>query len=88
MGRVPLYPSCRDERYPGASGWESLEHIGPITRSAADAALMEARETRLLAARSRCARTCVTHGGEASRCPRQVWVGVVRLRWPGGQQRA
>lgn len=37
-GRVPLYPSCRDERYPGQSGWESLEHIGPITRNAADAA--------------------------------------------------
>jgi aspartyl-tRNA(Asn)/glutamyl-tRNA(Gln) amidotransferase subunit A len=40
MGRVPLYPGCRDERYPGMSGWESLEHIGPMTRSVADAALM------------------------------------------------
>jgi aspartyl-tRNA(Asn)/glutamyl-tRNA(Gln) amidotransferase subunit A len=39
-GRVPVYPGCRDERFPGASGWESLEHIGPITRHAADAALM------------------------------------------------
>jgi aspartyl-tRNA(Asn)/glutamyl-tRNA(Gln) amidotransferase subunit A len=38
-GRVPVYPGCRDERYPGASSWESLEHIGPITRHAADAAL-------------------------------------------------
>ncbi len=38
-GRVPLYPSCRDERYPGQSGWESLQHIGPLTRNAADAAL-------------------------------------------------
>ncbi|HGM5455165.1 TPA: amidase [Serratia marcescens] len=38
-GRVPLFPSCRDERYPGQSGWESLEHIGPITRNASDAAL-------------------------------------------------
>src|SRR5690606_30556529 len=38
-GRVPLYPSCRDPRYPGQSGWESLEHIGPLTRNAADAAL-------------------------------------------------
>lgn len=38
-GRVPVYPGCRDERYPGASSWESLEHIGPITRNAADAAL-------------------------------------------------
>ncbi|OOO27701.1 amidase [Agrobacterium salinitolerans] len=40
MGRVPLWPGCRDERLPGASGWESLEHVGPITRNVADAALM------------------------------------------------
>ncbi|MBN9508956.1 MAG: amidase [Alphaproteobacteria bacterium] len=40
MGRVPLYPGCRDERYPGASGWESLEHVGPMSRTVADAALM------------------------------------------------
>jgi Asp-tRNA(Asn)/Glu-tRNA(Gln) amidotransferase A subunit family amidase len=40
MGRVPLYPGCRDERYPGVSGWESLEHIGPISRTVADSALM------------------------------------------------
>ncbi|CAN0654303.1 putative amidase AF_1954 [Nitratireductor aquimarinus] len=38
-GRVPLYPSCRDPRYPGQSSWESLEHIGPLTRNATDAAL-------------------------------------------------
>ncbi|MEZ0214184.1 MAG: amidase [Xanthobacteraceae bacterium] len=38
-GRVPVYPGCRDETEPGASGWESLEHIGPITRTVADAAL-------------------------------------------------
>ncbi|HEJ9067490.1 TPA: amidase [Serratia marcescens] len=38
-GRIPLYPSCRDERYPGQSGWESLEHLGPMTRNAADSAL-------------------------------------------------
>ena len=38
-GRVPVYPGCRDERYPGVSSWESLEHIGPLTRNAADAAL-------------------------------------------------
>jgi len=38
-GRVPVYPGCRDPRYPGISSWESLEHIGPITRHAADAAL-------------------------------------------------
>ncbi len=40
MGRIPLYPGARDERYPGVSGWESLEHIGPLTRTVADAALM------------------------------------------------
>lgn len=40
MGRVPLYPGCRDERYPGVSSWETLEHIGPITRTVADAALL------------------------------------------------
>jgi aspartyl-tRNA(Asn)/glutamyl-tRNA(Gln) amidotransferase subunit A len=38
-GRVPVYPGCRDETAPGASGWESLEHIGPLTRTVADAAL-------------------------------------------------
>jgi aspartyl-tRNA(Asn)/glutamyl-tRNA(Gln) amidotransferase subunit A len=40
FGRVPLYPGCRDDSYPGLSGWEGLEHIGPITRSVADAALL------------------------------------------------
>lgn len=40
MGRVPLYPAARDERYPGASSWESLGHIGPLTRTVADAALV------------------------------------------------
>jgi aspartyl-tRNA(Asn)/glutamyl-tRNA(Gln) amidotransferase subunit A len=40
MGRIPLYPGARDERFPGVSGWESLEHIGPLTRTVADAALM------------------------------------------------
>ena len=40
MGRVPLYPGCRDERFPGISSWESLEHIGPISRTVADSALM------------------------------------------------
>jgi aspartyl-tRNA(Asn)/glutamyl-tRNA(Gln) amidotransferase subunit A len=38
-GRVPVYPGCRDERHPGVSSWESLEHIGPITANVADAAL-------------------------------------------------
>ncbi len=40
MGRVPLYPGCRDERYPGVSSWEGIEHIGPISRTVADSALM------------------------------------------------
>jgi aspartyl-tRNA(Asn)/glutamyl-tRNA(Gln) amidotransferase subunit A len=40
MGRVPLYPGCRDERHPGMSSWESLEHIGPMSRTVRDGALM------------------------------------------------
>ena len=40
MGRVPLYPGCRDERFPGVSSWETLEHIGPMSRTVADSALM------------------------------------------------
>ncbi len=40
MGRVPLYPGCRDERYPGVSSWELIEHVGPMSRTVADAALM------------------------------------------------
>lgn len=40
FGRVPLYPGCRDPRYPGASGWESLEANGPLTRTVEDSALM------------------------------------------------
>lgn len=40
MGRVPLWPGCRDISLPGVSGWESIEHIGPIARDVADAALM------------------------------------------------
>jgi aspartyl-tRNA(Asn)/glutamyl-tRNA(Gln) amidotransferase subunit A len=40
MGRVPLYPGCRDERNPGMSSWESLEHIGPMSRTVRDGALM------------------------------------------------
>ncbi|MGQ4424584.1 amidase, partial [Streptomyces violaceoruber] len=40
MGRVPMYPGARDERFPGASSWESLAHVGPMTRTVADAALL------------------------------------------------
>jgi len=38
MGRVPLYPGTKDHRYPGVSSWESIEHIGPLTRTVADTA--------------------------------------------------
>lgn len=40
MGLVPLHPGTKDERLPGVSSWESLEHIGPLTRTVADAALV------------------------------------------------
>ena len=40
MGRVPLYPGVKDERYPGVSSWEALEHIGPMSRTVADSALL------------------------------------------------
>lgn len=40
MGRVPLWPGCRDVSLPGVSGWESIEHIGPLARDVADASLM------------------------------------------------
>ena len=40
MGRVPLHPGTKDERHPGVSSWESLEHIGPMTRTVADSALL------------------------------------------------
>jgi aspartyl-tRNA(Asn)/glutamyl-tRNA(Gln) amidotransferase subunit A len=40
MGRVPLWPGCRDPELPGASSWESIEHIGPLARSVADCALV------------------------------------------------
>ncbi|GAA3717316.1 amidase [Gordonia hankookensis] len=36
MGRVPVYPGCRDPDHPGVSGWESIEHIGPICRTVDD----------------------------------------------------
>lgn len=40
FGLVPLHPSCRDSAYPGFSAWETLEHIGPMARSAGDLALL------------------------------------------------
>ena len=40
FGRVPVYPEHRDPAVPGGSGWESIEHIGPMSRTVADSALM------------------------------------------------
>lgn len=40
MGRVPLWPGCRDPETAGASGWESVEHVGPLARTVEDAALV------------------------------------------------
>ncbi|GBG09794.1 glutamyl-tRNA amidotransferase [Paenibacillus agaridevorans] len=40
MGRVPLYPGSRDPSMPGSSSWESLECIGPLSRTVEDAALI------------------------------------------------
>ncbi|WP_353474316.1 amidase [Salipiger sp. H15] len=40
MGRVPLWPGCRTPDMPGASGWETVEHVGPLARTAEDAALV------------------------------------------------
>lgn len=42
MGRVPVFPGCRDHRYPGVSGWESIEHIGPLATSVDDVAFIMA----------------------------------------------
>lgn len=39
MGRIPVWPGCRDETLPGVSGWESIEHYGPLSRTVADSAL-------------------------------------------------
>jgi aspartyl-tRNA(Asn)/glutamyl-tRNA(Gln) amidotransferase subunit A len=40
MGRVPLWPGTKDETCPGVSSWEDVEHIGPVSRTVEDAALM------------------------------------------------
>jgi len=40
FGRVPVYPEHRDPELPGGNGWESLEHIGPITRTVEDSRLL------------------------------------------------
>lgn len=40
FGRVPLYPEHRDPELFGMNGWETVEHIGPITRTVDDSALL------------------------------------------------
>ncbi|MGW3626889.1 amidase [Streptomyces sp. NPDC000880] len=40
FGVVPLYPSCRLPTRAGLGSWETLESIGPITRTVEDAALV------------------------------------------------
>ena len=40
FGRVPVFPEHRDPAIKGASGWESIEHIGPMTRTVEDSALL------------------------------------------------
>lgn len=40
FGRVPLYPGCRVPEIPGGSSWESLECLGPMTRTVEDSALV------------------------------------------------
>ncbi|MFB7574838.1 amidase [Streptomyces sp. NPDC056165] len=42
MGRIPLYPGCRVDTYPGLSSFESVEHIGPLSRTVQDSALLMA----------------------------------------------
>lgn len=40
FGRVPLHPGCRAPEVPGGSSWETLECLGPMTRTVEDSALM------------------------------------------------
>lgn len=40
FGRVPVFPEHRDPAIKGASGWESVERIGPMTRTVEDSALL------------------------------------------------
>jgi len=84
MGRVPLYPGCRDERLPGLSSWESLEHIGPLSRTVEDAALVmsviagpDPRDRHSIpseAATWRELRECNIVGRRVAYCP--TWDGV------------
>ncbi|MFF4209950.1 amidase [Streptomyces sp. NPDC001796] len=40
FGAVPLYPSCRLPTRAGFGSWETLESVGPITRTVEDTALV------------------------------------------------
>lgn len=40
FGRVPLFPEHRDPNLPGTNAWESVEHIGPMSRTVEDSALL------------------------------------------------
>lgn len=40
FGRVPLFPEHRDPDLPGTNAWESVEHIGPMSRTVEDSALL------------------------------------------------
>lgn len=42
MGRIPVWPGCKDDRLPGVSSWDSLEHLGPLARDVEDVALVMA----------------------------------------------
>ena len=80
MGRIPLWPGCRDETLPGASGWESIEHYGPLARTVADAALFLAAvagpdpRDRLLASRRGRRLACGGGGGCCRRRCAIAWV--------------
>jgi aspartyl-tRNA(Asn)/glutamyl-tRNA(Gln) amidotransferase subunit A len=39
MGRIPVWPSCKDDRLPGISSWDTLEHLGPLARTVDDVRL-------------------------------------------------
>lgn len=40
FGRVPLFPEHRNPDLPGTNAWESVEHVGPMTRTVEDSALL------------------------------------------------
>ncbi|WP_254544036.1 amidase [Halomarina pelagica] len=40
FGRVPLFPEHRDPELPGTNAWESVEHVGPMSRTVEDSALL------------------------------------------------